>query len=336
MRMNSSTNAISVATMVAVRRVGPARHLSRLMTPAPRSLRRLPATPARSCAGPLRCLPPPASRARARRPDRARCGGSRPAAGRRSGRLALGPVAMRHSAWRSTILVDARADVVDARLGADSGEQRARHVSTWTKSRDCRPSPRTTVSSPAPSGRGRSRSRRPRASSVAGAARRRCRASAARRARSRTGGSTSRGTPRRRAWVPYGDMGRRGSSSRAGRSALAVDGAAGRREDDLGVARRLEHAQQADDVDLGVEGRPLDRGDDVGLCREMEDRVSASISNGSPDVVLHEAGRGVDVLPSSGRQVVGGHLVVARDERVDDVQPMNPHLRVTTACGCIL
>ena len=88
----------------------------------------------------------------------------------------------------------------------------------------------------------------------------------------------------------------------------------------VGVARRLQHAQQADDVDLGVEGRPLDRRDDVGLRGEMEDRVRLDLER-IADVVLHKAGRGVDVLPPSGRQVVDdGDLVAARDERVHDVR----------------
>ena len=69
--------------------------------------------------------------------------------------------------------------------------------------------------------------------------------------------------------------------------ALAVDRAAGRREHDLRALRRLQHAQRADDVHLGVVGRPLHRGDDVRLRGEMEHRVRLDLER-LADVVLDE------------------------------------------------
>ena len=88
----------------------------------------------------------------------------------------------------------------------------------------------------------------------------------------RSPGSTSPGTPRRRA-----------SKSRTARSAcvrpprartlaLAVDRSAGRREDNPGTpgACRLEHADRADEVDVRVEREPLHGGTDVRMRREIK------------------------------------------------------------------
>ncbi len=102
---------------------------------------------------------------------------------------------------------------------------------------------------------------------------------------------------------------------------LAVDRAPGGREDDRGTgcARRLEHVERAEDVHLGVEDRLLHRRSDVGLRSQVEHEVGVERERFA-DVVLDQLRAGIDELtPSRGQVVDDGHLVAARDERVDDV-----------------
>ena len=82
---------------------------------------------------------------------------------------------------------------------------------------------------------------------------------------------------------------------------VAVDRAAGGREDDLGAAgaRRLERVDGADDVHLGVEARLLHRGADVRLRRQVEDRVGLDLV-GPADVVDDELRRLRDPLAPPG------------------------------------
>ena len=109
--------------------------------------------------------------------------------------------------------------------------------------------------------------------------------------------------------------------------ALAVDRAAGGREDDLRARRscRLEHLDGADDVDGGVVVGPLERGLDVGLGGEMEDDVGVAQLEAAADVALDERRGRVHVLALPEGEVVDDRdLVAALDEPVDQVRSDEP------------
>jgi hypothetical protein len=93
--------------------------------------------------------------------------------------------------------------------------------------------------------------------------------------------------------------------------------------------RRLQHAQRADDVHLGVVVGPLHRDPHVGLRGEVEARLRPDrVEDGADvraDVALVEARAFGHVLaPPAGEVVEDVHLVAARDERVGHVRADEP------------
>src|SRR5947207_6091401 len=109
--------------------------------------------------------------------------------------------------------------------------------------------------------------------------------------------------------------------------ALPVDRAARRAEDDLAavLARRLEHPQRADNVDVGVEIGTLDRHAHVDLRRKVEADVGLDLREQRGRVGADVAGvqRGAvrDVLALAAGEIVEHvHLVAARKQRIDDVR----------------
>ena len=109
--------------------------------------------------------------------------------------------------------------------------------------------------------------------------------------------------------------------------ALPVDRAARGAEDHLRAmgTRRLEHAQRAEHVHLGVELGLLDGRADIRLCCQVShDLGPDSIEEGTErltDVVLVQLRRRVQVLAAARREAVHDvHLVAAREQRIDDVR----------------
>jgi dTMP kinase len=106
-----------------------------------------------------------------------------------------------------------------------------------------------------------------------------------------------------------------------GHGALAVAGAAGRREDHLRLAGGRQHVRGADDVHRGVVARILHRGLHVGLRSQVEEDVRVDRER-LADVVLEQRRRRIHELALPGREVVDdGHLVAAREERIDEIRP---------------
>ena len=89
-------------------------------------------------------------------------------------------------------------------------------------------------------------------------------------------------------------------------------------------SRRLEDAQRAEHVDLGVVVGPLDRDANVGLGGEVEDRLGLDRVEhlvGLPDVGDVQRRVAGDSLASPLREIVEDvHLVAARKQRVNDVR----------------
>jgi hypothetical protein len=109
--------------------------------------------------------------------------------------------------------------------------------------------------------------------------------------------------------------------------ALSVDGAAGRAEDDLRVARtrRLQHRDRPEHVHRRVVLRPVDRDAHVDLSRKVTAQLGPRLFEdlGQPfaNVVHDEAHRLGDVLSLAVREVVDDrHLVAARQQRMNDVR----------------
>ncbi len=117
---------------------------------------------------------------------------------------------------------------------------------------------------------------------------------------------------------------RRQACSLIGRTvALAVDRAAGGREDDLraGQAGGLGNANRPDDVHLRVTVGLPDGGLHIGLRGEVEDDLRAVELDAVPDVALDEGRGGVQVRTLAGGEVVDDrHLVSARDEGIDEIR----------------
>src|SRR5579864_756083 len=108
--------------------------------------------------------------------------------------------------------------------------------------------------------------------------------------------------------------------------ALAVDSAARRREDDLGAVppRRLENADRAEHVHVGVERGIFDGDAHIHLGREMEHRLRSycvedrvRVANVA-DMELGFAGDPLALAP--GKVVEDMDLVAARDQRIDDMR----------------
>ena len=128
--------------------------------------------------------------------------------------------------------------------------------------------------------------------------------------------------------VPYGESGRRRRRLGRGPVALAVDRAAGRREDDLRAVapRRLEDAHRPDDVHVARRSpaarprrarRPARRGGrpPPGATAVEDARPGSRMS------ATWSFAPGGDVLALARREVVDDvHLVAARDERIGDVR----------------
>src|SRR5581483_5753601 len=129
--------------------------------------------------------------------------------------------------------------------------------------------------------------------------------------------------PVRRERPALGALGRRAV-------ALAVDGAAGRREDDARAvpARGLEDAHRPEHVHVRVERRLLDRHADVGLRGEVEDELGPRVVEHRVGVadVRDVQGRGArDALAAAPREVVEHvDLVPSGEERVGDVRADEP------------
>ena len=120
------------------------------------------------------------------------------------------------------------------------------------------------------------------------------------------------------------------------RRRVPVEGAAAGGEHDAlgsGLARALEDAQRADDVDVGVVGRPRDRDPDIRLGGEMEDELGPPPGHQLCDrrrryVQVMDVERTAATLAGLGQvgQRAGGEvvddvdLVALREEAVDQVR----------------
>jgi len=118
------------------------------------------------------------------------------------------------------------------------------------------------------------------------------------------------------------------------RDEIAVDGAAGRGEDESGAtparAHRLDEVERAADVDLDVEARVSDALPDIDLRREVADEVEVTIANerrgrGAADVGVDEARARRDLRAFATRQVVeDGDGPPRGEEGLGDVRPNEP------------